>query len=227
MCEKPSLGDVRESTWKKAAEVYIKAAVLLNGFFSTHLAESCVRCLELHREWDPECDVARHEFVSGIFPGCCQTGVADDFRIPDGDRRMLPRGLCDYIGKMRAELVPAGVREYVALDLRTGRKASGRGCAWLADGGCLLGGLKSPICLSYLCPPLRLGLTAPPGMPDPVEVEDFLGFFTVLNALGDVSAGDSASLLRAEAEVKLFETRIQAYHAAGAGRIAASSPAEP
>jgi len=92
------------------------------------------------------------ELVEGVFPGCCQAGVSEDFRSSqDEESEYLPEALVAEIIGARDESLGRNNTAFVIRDVVTGEIKRGAGCRWLGDGGCSLGELKSTLCLGFLC----------------------------------------------------------------------------
>lgn len=163
--------------------LYRRAARALNRFFSRWTAGRCAGCLELtrrHHRGDPRADV---DLVSGIFPGCCHAGVADALWLPGEGR--FPEPLAEALAAARGPVGPAGEPPaYAVRERQTGRVVRGVACVWLGEGGCRLGDLKAPLCLGYLCAPVRRDL-AGGGGEDLIgtEDDDFCGAKAVVRAV--------------------------------------------
>jgi hypothetical protein len=135
-----SFVEKRENTSAaKAADMYGEAASLLNSFFSRRTAVYCRDCLQFHKNASPNDPIAGHVLVGGVFPGCCQEGVADDTRIPFGRNLKLPEALVDEINGNRPPRPTGNQSSYTVMNERDGRLHTGRGCVWIGEGGCTLG----------------------------------------------------------------------------------------
>lgn len=190
--------------WRLA--LYRRLARALNGFFERWTAPFCLRCLEVtrrHHRGDPRADV---ELLTGTFPGCCHAGVGDALwvRGTGGEGRFPP----DLAADMAAarEALPPGPEsppEYAVRECQTGRRVRGVGCRYLGPRGCRLGDLKAPLCLAYLCEPVRdhLAGAADPGLAGD-DTDDFRGAGRALRA---VVTGEPGG---AEAEVAALEARL-------------------
>lgn len=193
---------------RRAAMLYGRAAVAMNFFFASRTGRFCADCLALHREYEPEGPVASNTLVSGVFPGCCQSGVDGDFRVP-GKSVRLPEALTAYIEDVRSALQAPGVSEYGVFDGSTGQTHTGKGCRWLGGEGCVLGRWKSPICLTYLCEPARAALERECGREGFFGEEDFLGSFAVFEATAKAALGGEAELSEARTAVKGLISRVK------------------
>lgn len=198
-----TMGAPKENT-EKAAALYGGLAKALNAFFARHTSAYCSDCLRFHRETAPGDAIARHNLVSGFFPGCCQEGVAEDLRILCADGVRLGPALAEAIMARRPERSGRLAPEYDVLDEKTGKVHHGKGCVWLGACGCSLGEWKSPICLSYLCPPLIEALSANSGI---ILGEDMLGLSGVFKAIVEAAEGRE-TFAQAKNSLASFEERL-------------------
>lgn len=140
--------------------LYRRLARALNAFFAEWTASFCRSCLDttrLYHRGDPRADV---ELISGTFPGCCHAGAGDAYPLRSGAAggTVFPSALRAAIEAGR----PPGNRSPAVYRVRergNGRVAEGVPCIYFAASGCSLGAGKGPLCLSYLCPPVREALT--------------------------------------------------------------------
>jgi len=199
----PALGP--EEPDERRLALYRRAGEALDRFFARWTTAFCVRCLEVTRRYhagDPRSDV---EVVGGVFPGCCQAGVADALWVPGWEERgRFSPGLAAAMARSRQGCHrSASPPEYVVRERVSGIKATGVGCAYLGPQGCGLGGCKSPLCLLYACEPIRQALAAVAG-------ERWLGAGTDDFAGGRLPIGLAVSgdLGEAAAAVAALETRL-------------------
>ncbi len=191
-------------------EAYRRAARALNRFFARWTAPLCARCLEVTRASMPGEPGADVELVAGVFPGCCQAGVADGLWIPGaGEGGRFPPDLAGAFVRARERACPERPAPpgYTVRERPTGRVARGVGCAYLGPGGCRLGEWKAPLCLTFLC---RGALDALAGvLGEGVgrggDTDDFAGSSGVLRA---VVLGEPGELTRA---VDGLEARLAAW----------------
>ncbi len=183
--------------------LYRRAGRALDGFFGRWTGPFCRRCLAVLRNALPDEPATDVDLVDGVFPGCCQAGVADNLWVPgDGEAGRFPEPLARAIRRGRAG-PPGEAGEYVLRERATGRNVRGRGCRFLGPGGCGLGELKAPLCLTFLCGPVRQALEAASGLPDAgPDTDDFAGSRAVLRAVAFAPAPE------AEAEVAALEHRL-------------------
>lgn len=196
-----------------ALALYERAALAADRFFTAAAGQYCANCLALFRKHYPADRISRHELDSGFFPGCCQAGVADDFRIGDGGER-FSRDFTEAVFAQRAQRAVYSEHSYSVTDLQTGKTHEGRGCGWLGRGGCGLGGLKAPICLLFICEPLRKELGLAAGDQEIFSAEDLLGLIPVFTAVKRVSEGEVDSLPLAETKIGKLEKRVDGLLAA-------------
>jgi len=191
-------------------ELYRAAARALNGFYERWTNPFCARCLEVTRCYhrgDPRADV---DLVEGFFPGCCHAGVGEALWIRGcrGDGRFPPRLRALFEQARGATAAPPRQpAEYWVRERGTGLAARGVACVYLGPLGCSLGALKGPLCLTYLCDPVR-EILAEIGGWDLVgaDSDDFCGSGA---ALRDVVGG---SLRRGEREVRSLRDRLRDLH---------------
>ena len=113
--------------------------------------------------------------------------------------------------------------EYSAQERSTGRVVRGVACYHLEAGGCKLGDLKGPLCVAYLCEPVRELLLAAAGT-DLVgpETDDFCGSLEVLRAIVAGRRDDGLTAVAAlEDRLRALSARLdglEARAAIGAGR---------
>lgn len=197
-----------EDAVSRAAALYGRAALAMNFFFAAKTGRFCADCLALHGEFEPDGPVASNKLVRGVFPGCCQSGVDVDFRLP-GRSSVLPEGLAAFIEQERFHYEVPGVSDYDVLDEKTGRIHTGRGCKWLGEAGCVLGRWKSPICLTYLCEPARCALEKEYHGMETFSEEDFLGSFGVFEAIARAAGGGREEYAEARRAVLELLSRVR------------------
>ncbi|MBN2232487.1 MAG: hypothetical protein JW781_06680 [Deltaproteobacteria bacterium] len=181
---------LKTESWRLAA--YRALARRLNRFFERFVAPGCRDCRRVLARLPGGGD--RHRLVAGVFPGCCHRGAGDIFRLEGvkdeagGDGRLAP--------VLAAELQAARQRHLAAIDHRSlppyeleepesGRRISGEHCCYMGPRGCVLGELKGPLCLNFVCPPIRDDLLAAAGDVELVGPEhDFLGIYRVMDVIG-------------------------------------------
>jgi len=200
--------------------LYRRAARALAAFYARFTAPFCGDCLEVtrrHHRTDPRADV---DLVHGQFPGCCHAGVGDALWVPrSGDEGRFPPELAQAMERAREGLAACRGKagRYAVRERRTGTVATGVGCGHLGPKGCRLGELKGPLCISYLCEPVREALAAAVGW-DLLgqDTDDFGGALKALRAV--ICAG----LVEAEAEVARMEAGLRAMEGRLSSREAAT-----
>lgn len=136
-----------------------------------------------HHRADPRADV---ELVEGVFSGCCHAGVGDVLCVPrSGEGGRFSPALIRALEEARGPRLHLGPpREYVVRERPTGRVVRGVACLHLGPAGCRLGDLKAPLCVVYLCDPVRAVLAGVVGWgwvgPDS---DDFGGSLETLRAV--------------------------------------------
>jgi hypothetical protein len=157
-------------------------------------------------EGDPRADV---ELLEGVFPGCCHAGVGDALWVPRfGEAGRFSPALTRAVEEARGpRQVSERPGDYLVRERQTGRTARGVACMHLGPTGCCLGDLKAPLCLVYLCDPVRAAVARAVGWervgPDS---DDFGGS---LAALGAVVAGP---IREAEERVRALEASLAELH---------------
>jgi hypothetical protein len=143
--------------------LYRRAAQVLEGFCGQWVAPFCAACLEVMRLYHRDDPRADAELVEGIFPGCCQAGVAEALWVPgSGEEGRFPPELARALTEARAGVPGGGAAvpppTYRVRERQSGLVAQGTSCAYLGAGGCRLGELKAPLCLCYACEAVREAL---------------------------------------------------------------------
>jgi len=160
----------------------------MNDFFSRHIAAYCRNCQQVLRRLPAGSE--QHELVSGVFPGCCHRGAGDIFRLEgvDGKSR-LSSGIIALLRKERNDKMK-GLDDfnpvYELKNCYTGERITGEHCRYFGAGGCRLGDLKGPLCINFICPPIRSDLLRVTGDDEVIlgPEHDFLGIYQVLSVIG-------------------------------------------
>ncbi|MEW6487897.1 MAG: hypothetical protein AB1578_08285 [Thermodesulfobacteriota bacterium] len=219
--------------------LYRRAARVLEGFCGQWLAPFCAACLEvtgLHHRDDPRADA---ELLEGIFPGCCQAGVADALWVPgSGEEGRFPAELARALDGARARApsrasgggAAAPPPTYRVRERHSGLVAEGVSCAYLGPGGCRLGELKAPLCLCYACEAvlealrqalLRSGSDPAAGLLGS-GTDDFCGSQATLRAVVSRPLGEARSAVDAlSARVAGLDRALAAAAGSGAKLLAA------
>lgn len=147
------------------------------------------------------------ELREGLFPGCCQAGVADALWVPgSGEAGRLSPDLAEALRRARSPVaLPGEPPRYAVRERQSGLEATGLGCTYLGPRGCRLQDLKAPLCLCYVCEPIleALGGILGAGILGR-DTDDFAGSQEVLRA---VVTGTAAN---AEEWVSALEERLRA-----------------
>jgi hypothetical protein len=209
------------SHMKNAVQLYARTSRALNAFFESWTARYCERCFKVCKDAYPDDEFAGMELVEGLFPGCCQAGVAEDFRIMDRGEP-LPNPFVTAIRRERKNLLEEKMvaaaldradSKFVLRDKGSGELKNGVGCKWLSEGGCMMEVWKSPICLAFICNPIRQWLSISAGGDQWPLDADFCGTSRVLSAIGAASVGKREQYERAFAEVEELEACLARHSA--------------
>lgn len=163
----------------------------MNDFFSRHIAAYCCHCQHVLRRLPDGSE--QHKLVSGVFPGCCHRGAGDIFRLEgvDGEPRLSP-GIIALLQKARSDKMkdlddfnPV----YELKNCHTGERITGEHCRYFGACGCQLDDLKGPLCINFICPPIRSDLLKVTGHDDVLlgPEHDFLGIYQLLSVIGSGS----------------------------------------
>jgi hypothetical protein len=185
---------------------YRTLARRLNRFFDRFVAPGCRDCRRVLERLPG--GGGGYRLVSGQFPGCCHRGAGDIFRLEGvaeetGADGRLNMALVGELQAARQELLQSiGHRPlppYELEDEESGRRISGEHCRYMGPQGCVLGDLKGPLCLNFICPPIREDLlAAAAGEVELVGPEhDFLGIYQVMDVIGRGNEGDAEAALAA------------------------------
>ncbi|NIA20351.1 MAG: hypothetical protein GWP07_07990 [Xanthomonadaceae bacterium] len=171
----------------------------MNDFFGQHIAAYCHNCQQVLRRLPDGSD--QHELVSGVFPGCCHRGAGDVFRLEGvGGEPRLSAGIIALLQKARSDKMDKVANYNSLYELRnchTGERITGEHCRYFGACGCRLDDLKGPLCINFICPPIRSDLLKVTGH-DEVLVgpeHDFLGIYQVLSVIGTGSIDEVNSSL--------------------------------
>lgn len=204
--------------------LYRRAARALDRFCLRWTAPFCVECLEvtrLHHRGDPRADV---ELREGLFPGCCQAGVADALWVPGaGEAGRLSPELAEALRRARSPVaLPGDPPRYTVRERQSGLEADGLGCTYLGPRGCRLADLKAPLCLCYACEPIleALGGVLGAGLLGR-GTDDFAGSQEVLRAVVAGTAADAQERVSAlEARLRALDRELEARSASGEDLLA-------
>jgi hypothetical protein len=171
----------------------------MNDFFSRHIAAYCHNCQQVLRRL-PD-GSGQHELAFGVFPGCCHRGAGDIFRLEgvDGETRLAP-GIIALLQKERNDKMK-GLDDfnpvYELKNCHTGERITGEHCRYFGAYGCRLGELKGPLCINFICPPIRSDLLKVTGYDEGLlgPEHDFLGIYQLLSVIGAGSIDEVKSSL--------------------------------
>ncbi|MBN2332525.1 MAG: hypothetical protein JXO49_04370 [Deltaproteobacteria bacterium] len=162
----------------------------VNRFFADHVADYCRHCQQV-MDRVPGGGMA-YELRSGVFPGCCHRGAGDIFRLEGvTDPSRLADGLVDLLQVERQKVVAArrtSAATYELISRETGARLHGEHCRYFGAEGCLLGDLKGPLCINFICPPIRADLLQVVDGDESVIGPEY-DFLWIYQTLAAISAG--------------------------------------
>ncbi len=148
--------------WRVTA--YKELVLQVNNIFSSFLSDYCCNCQQVISRL-PEAQEESFELIEGIYPGCCHRGAGDIFRL-EGEptaRSHLASAIIDALQRERRQRVQefnvgacGGI--YQLRRQRDDTLTKGAHCQYFTDKGCSLGVLKGPLCIDFICPPMRSDL---------------------------------------------------------------------
>ena len=199
---------VDDGFWR--LRLYKAVVADLNEFFAAFLSDYCCNCPQVIARL-PEAAGESFELVAGVYPGCCHRGAGDIFRLEGVgvERSHLAPELVAALQQERAQLLRRDNRvvrggAYTIRCLADQTMVRGAHCRYFGPQGCTLGVLKGPLCINFICPPIRDDLLAICNdEPDLVGPEE--DFLFIYRTLAVISYEDP---FRAEAEVDLFRQRL-------------------
>ncbi len=158
----PDSDSVAGCHWRVTA--YKELVGRVNYLFSSFLRDYCCSCQAVINRL-PEAQAESFDLVAGVYPGCCHRGAGDIFRLEGEppERSHLATEIIDGLQRERK----LKIREFAAAtcggtyQLRRHRDntlTKGAHCQYFTEKGCSLGVLKGPLCINFICPPLRSDL---------------------------------------------------------------------
>ncbi|MCK5914753.1 MAG: hypothetical protein KAG92_01335 [Deltaproteobacteria bacterium] len=149
-------------SWRFAA--YKEMVRSINPLFSFFLGDYCCNCQQVIGRL-PEAEDESFELVEGVYPGCCHRGAGDIFRLEGQapERSQLAPEIISSLQQERrlALQMPEIDSRGGSYKLRRRRDdflITGAHCKYFAATGCTLGVLKGPLCINFICPPMRQDL---------------------------------------------------------------------
>jgi len=139
---------------------YRDLSLALKPFFAEFISAYCRNCQKVTARL-PEADAETIDIVEGVYPGCCHRGAGDIFRLegePCERSRLAPEIITELQKRRRVRLAQFEAATggfYRYRRQRDGAWLSGAHCRYFAADGCGLGELKGPLCLNFICPPIR------------------------------------------------------------------------
>lgn len=136
----------------------------VNYLFTSFLGDYCSHCQSVIERL-PEAEDESFDLVAGVYPGCCHRGAGDIFRL-EGEIPERSHLAPEIIAGLRREreLLLRGLDvdnfggTYQLRRHRDDTLIKGAHCRYFTDQGCSLGVLKGPLCINFICPPLRADL---------------------------------------------------------------------
>ncbi len=148
--------------WRLTA--YKELVSRVNGLFSTFLVDYCCNCRAVISRL-PEAEAEVFTLLEGVYPGCCHRGAGDIFRLENQEpgRLYLDAGLIAALQRareLRLRNCAAGAcgGTYKLQRHNDNSVITGAHCRYFSASGCTLGDLKGPLCINFICPPMRLDL---------------------------------------------------------------------
>ncbi len=144
--------------------VYKELVRRVNNLFSSFLSYYCCNCQQVINRL-PEAQDESFDLVEGVYPGCCHRGAGDIFRLEGepSERSHLVPEIIDGLQLERKLLTQGFAADgcggtYVLRRHRDNTLNKGAHCQYFTDKGCSLGVLKGPLCINFICPPMRSDL---------------------------------------------------------------------
>lgn len=195
------------SDWRLLA--YKELVDSLNPFFSHYLGDYCRNCRQVIGRL-PEAVEESVDLIEGVYPGCCHRGAGDIFRLEgeSSERANLAPEIITGLQRERQQKLQqpgVGGGNYSFRRHRDGALVKGAHCKYFSTQGCILGALKGPLCINFICPPMRADLLAV------CDEDDFLvgpehDFLFVYRSLAVISYDGRDEVVR---ELSDFRQRVQ------------------
>jgi len=158
----PENDSADDCNWRVTA--YKELVHRVNNLFSSFLSGYCCNCQQVINRL-PEARDESFDLIEGVYPGCCHRGAGDIFRLegePDERSHLAPE-IIDGLQrerKLRVHELDADVcgGTYTFRRNRDNTMSKGAHCQYFTDKGCSLGVLKGPLCIDFICPPIRSDL---------------------------------------------------------------------
>ncbi len=148
--------------WRVTA--YKELVCRVNNLFSLFLSDYCCNCQQVINRL-PEARDDSFDLIEGVYPGCCHRGAGDIFRLEGEppERSHLAPEIIDGLQRERKLLarrfaVDTCGGTYQLRRHRDETLTKGAHCQYFTDKGCSLGVLKGPLCIDFICPPMRSDL---------------------------------------------------------------------
>ncbi|RLB68509.1 MAG: hypothetical protein DRH03_09795 [Deltaproteobacteria bacterium] len=193
--------------WRLVA--YKEVVGCLNPFFSVYLGEYCCNCQQVIGRL-PEAVEESIDLLDGVYPGCCHRGAGDIFRLEGEscERDCLAPEIVAGLQRERLQKIEksgSGGGSYSFRRHRDGVQVRGAHCLYFSTQGCLLGDLKGPLCINFICPPMRSDLLYVCGDDDSL-VGPECDFLFIYRTLAIISYDDRDEVAR---ELLTLRQRLQ------------------
>ncbi len=194
--------------WRLAA--YKEVVGCLNPFFFTYLGDYCRNCQQVIGRL-PEAIEESIDLLEGVYPGCCHRGAGDIFRLEgeSSERACLAPEIITELQLERKHKLEQSISSggsYTFRRHRDGVQVKGAHCLYFSAKGCLLGDLKGPLCINFICPPMRSDLLAVCGG-DHSLVGPEHDFLFIYRCLATISYDDQDEVAR---ELSTLRQRLRA-----------------
>ena len=200
--------------WRVTA--YKELVYQVNNLFDSFLSDYCCNCQQVINRL-PEARDESFDLIEGVFPGCCHRGAGDIFRLEGepAERSHLAPEIIDGLQRERKLRLQELDAEncggtYVFRRHRDETLTTGAHCQYFTDEGCSLGVLKGPLCINFICPPMRFDLLQVCAG----ESRDLVGpeqdFLFIYRSLAVISYDRREKVIQ---EVALLERRVVAFGA--------------
>ncbi|MEA3332440.1 MAG: hypothetical protein U9Q58_02460 [Pseudomonadota bacterium] len=194
--------------WRLTA--YKELVGCLNPYFSSFLGDYCRNCQKVIGRL-PEAAEESIDLLEGVYPGCCHRGAGDIFRLegePPERACLAPEIVVALQNERRQKMQSSGAGggSYSFRRHRDGALVKGAHCSYFAEQGCLLGDLKGPLCINFICPPMRNDLLVVCAGGDCLVGPEH-DFLFIYRSLAIISYDGRAEV---EQELALFRRRLQA-----------------
>ena len=207
----PDSDSAADCHWRVTA--YKELVRRVNYLFSSFLRDYCCNCRAVINRL-PEAQAESCELVKGVYPGCCHRGAGDIFRLEGEppERSHLAAEIIDGLQrerklKIRESAAATCGGTYQLRRRRDNALTTGAHCQYFTAAGCGLGVLKGPLCINFICPPLRADLLKVCAGKGPELVGPEPDFLFIYRSLAIISYDPRERAFR---ELAALERRVEA-----------------